>query len=113
MAMKYHPDVNQSPDARRKFTEILEAYEYLSGMRRSKKRPISEAEKERFQDIMQKVAEERAKARYRQRVREFRKRREEEQNLEYQKESLIFIALILVGVGIWQGYKFYRSNDQP
>ena len=29
MARKYHPDVNKSPDAERKFKEVTEAYEVL------------------------------------------------------------------------------------
>ena len=116
MAMKYHPDVNKSPDARQRFTEILEAYEYLTGIRKARKREFTQAEKERFYDLMKKVAEERAKAKYRERVRQFRKQREEQQNREYQKGIIMFFAVIIVGVSIWQGYRFYyslRINRDP
>lgn len=109
LAMKYHPDVNQSPNAKQRFTEILEAYEYLTGVRKASKRGFTDAEKERFYDLMRKVAEEKAKARYRERVRQFRKQREEQQNREYQKGIIMFFAVIIIGVSSWQGYRFYYN----
>ena len=116
MAMKFHPDVNSSPNAKQKFTQILEAYEYLTGVRKARQREFTEAEKERFYDLMRKVAEEKAKAKYRERVRQFRKQREEQQNREYQKGIIMFFAVIIAAVAIWQGYRFYyklRLNQDP
>lgn len=109
MAMKYHPDVNPSPNARQRFTEILEAYEYLTGVRKARKKVFTEAEKERFYDLMRKAAEEKAKAQYRERVRQFRKQREEQQNKEYQKGIIMFFAIIIIGIALWQGYRFYYN----
>lgn len=116
MAMKYHPDVNPSPDARKKFTQILEAYEYLTGTRKQQQKVFTEAEQERFYDLMRKAAEERAKAKYRERVRQFRKQREEQQSKEYQKGIILLFAVIIIGIGIWQGYRFYFNlmvNGSP
>lgn len=109
MAMKYHPDVNPAPNARQHFTEILEAYEYLTGVRKARKRVFTEAEKERFYDLMRKAAEEKAKAQYRERVRQFRKQREEQQNREYQKGIIMFFAILILGTALWQGYRFYYN----
>ena len=109
MAMQYHPDVNPSPDARRKFTEVLEAYEYLTGIRNARGRHFSQRETQDFYDLMRKRAEERAKARYRERVRQFRKKREEQQNREYQKAILLLMGIALLAVAVWQGYGFYSN----
>lgn len=116
MAMKYHPDVNPLPDARQKFTEILEAYEYLTGIRKAHNHYFTTTEEERFFELMRKLAEEKAKAKYRERVRQFRKQREEQQNREYQKGIIMFFAIIIIGLAGWQGYRFYFNlmiNGDP
>lgn len=116
MAMKYHPDVNPSPDARQKFTQILEAYEYLTGARKARKQHFSPSQEERFYDVLRKAAEEKAKAQYRERVKQFRKQREEQQSKEYQKGIILFFAIIISGLAIWQAYHFYFNlmiNGDP
>ena len=110
MAMKYHPDVNPSPTAKQKFTEVLEAYEYLTGIRKARSKrqgDFSKSEEEKFNDLMRKMAEEKAKAKYRERVRQFRKQREEQQNKEYQKAFYLLVAILILSFSGWQGYKFY------
>lgn len=108
-ALQYHPDVNPGPGAREKFTEILEAYEYLSGPRNEEPPNISAADWQKILDLMQKVAEAKARRRYRQRVREFRKRKEEQQNREYQKAAFILIGIVILAGAAWAGYGFFTS----
>lgn len=110
MAMRYHPDLNPGEDARQKFLEILEAYEYLTGIRKMNKgQGLSADDLQKFYDLMQKAAEEKAKARYRERVRQFRKEQERQQSAEFQKGIFILIGLLVVGVAVWQGYSFYKQ----
>lgn len=110
MAMRYHPDLNPGTDSRGKFLEVLEAYEYLTGVRKQTSRPsMNPDDLQKFYDLMKKVAEEKAKKQYRQRVREFRKEQERQQSKEVQKGILTLIGLVIVGFAIWMGYDFYKE----
>jgi hypothetical protein len=110
MAMKYHPDVNPGEGARQKFLEIIEAYEYLTGIRKMNQgKGMSAEDLEKFYDLMKKAAEEKAKARYRQRVRQFRKEQEKKQSAEFQKAILIIIGIVVVGISGWLGFRFYKN----
>lgn len=110
MAMRYHPDRNPGPEAKKKFMEVLEAYEYLTGFRKMKKGPrLSPDDLQKFYDLMQKAAEEKAKERYRERVRQFRKEQDKKQAAEFQKGIFVLIGIVVAAVSIWQGSKFYQN----
>jgi len=113
LAMKYHPDHNPGEDAERKFMQITEAYEYLIGEQKQREafkgKQFSDQERQMVYEILRQAAERRAKEKYRQRVREFRKRQEEAQGREFSKAIYILSIGLLVGLSIWQGYLFYRD----
>ncbi len=110
MAMRYHPDLNKGKDAEQKFLEVLEAYEYLTGIRKMNKgKGLNPEDLQKFYDLMKKAAEEKAKARYRERVRHFRKEQEKKQSAEFQKGIFTLIGLVVVGLAVWQGFKFYKN----
>lgn len=110
MAMRYHPDLNPGADNREKFIEVLEAYEYLTGLRKMNKgRGLSAEDMQKFYDLMHKVAEQKAREKYKERVRQFRAAKEREQAREYQRGIFTFIGIIILSVAIWQGYGFYKN----
>lgn len=117
LAMKYHPDVNPSPQAKERFLEILEAYEYLTGIRKARqKQQMTAAEIRNLQELMKKVAEQRAREKYKERVREFKKEKERQQAAEFTRSIYALIGLVIVGISVWQGWKFYRNlviEDNP
>lgn len=99
-AMQFHPDRNRSSEARYHFMQVLEAYEYLSGRAKSTvHRPANTPEKE-FEDLMREMAQKKAKEKYRQRVKEFRRRQAEEQSKEFIKAIYVLVA-IMVMLGTW------------
>ena len=110
MAMRYHPDLNPGKEAKQKFIEILEAYEYLMGIRQMNQgRGMSYDDLQKFYELMKKAAEEKAKREYRARVRQFKKEKERKQVEEYKKAGYLLIAILVVAAGVWQGYKFYSN----
>lgn len=109
-ALKYHPDLNKGADAHRKFMEVLEAYEYLMGIRKVKAPPqVDPHDIERLYELLRKRAEERARQRYRQRVQELRRKKEEQQSREYQKAIYSLIGIAILAVTLWKGYDFYHD----
>ncbi len=119
MALKYHPDVNKGPGAEAKFLSILEAYEYLIGIRKIKqnrKGPMPTDESDKVYEAARKAAEAKAKAQYRERVRKFRAEQEKKQTAEYQKATFILVGIVVLALAIWQGYRFLNSlmiNNNP
>lgn len=117
MAMRYHPDLNPGNDTSTQFREVLEAYEYLMGIRQMNQgRGLSEEELRRFYDLMQKAAEEKARQNYRRKVWEFKKAKERKQAQEYKKGIILFAVLLVSGLAIWLGYSFYKQlviNSDP
>ncbi len=110
MAMQYHPDLNPGKESKQKFIEILEAYEYLMGIRQMNEgKGMSYEDLQKFYELMKKAAEEKAKREYREKVREFKKEKERKQGEEYQKAIYLLVAICIVAIGLWQGYKFYTN----
>ena len=110
MAMLYHPDLNPGKESKQKFIDILEAYEYLMGIRQMNNgKGMSYEDLQKFYELMKKAAEEKAKREYREKVREFKKQKERKQAEEYQKAIYLLVAILVLAVGIWQGYKFYSN----
>jgi hypothetical protein len=110
-AMQYHPDRNRDRNAREKFLEILEAYEFLigGGATTRKKAPAEGQNAEQsFEDIMRDLAKKRAKEKYRERVREFRRRQAEEQNKEFIKAIYVLVSIIVLAGSVYLGNKLYN-----
>ena len=116
-AMQYHPDLNPGKNSKAKFLEILEAYEYLMGIRQMNQgKGLSAEDLQKFYELMKKAAEEKAKREYRRKVREFKREKERKQLLEYKKAAYILLAILIIGVSTWQGMKFYTTlviNSDP
>lgn len=110
MAMRYHPDLNPGTESKTKFLEILEAYEYLMGIRQMNQgKGLSYEDLQKFYELMKKAAEEKAKREYRQKVREFKREKERKQLLEYKRAAYILVAILVVSVAAWQGFRFYKG----
>ncbi|MGB0175969.1 MAG: J domain-containing protein, partial [Owenweeksia sp.] len=110
LAMKYHPDVNPGDEAREKFMEVLEAYEYLTGIRRyQQKNKFKEEDLRKARDVMEKWAQEQAKAKYRERVNKIRKEKEKEQSKQYTQAIYILIGSIVMYFTISWGWDWYKN----
>lgn len=104
MAMRYHPD--KAEGSKEKFLEILTAYEVLTGVRKAKnERPQASTNMEdlaRFYEILKKAAEEKARARYRERAAKLRQERAEAQGRAYQQGIVsLVIIVILAAASFW------------
>ncbi len=111
MAMRHHPDKNPNdPAAADKFRQILEAYEFLTGMRkRTATHQLSAEELRKIRDLMKKAAEEKAKAKFRERVREFRRAQEIEQGREYARGIFALAGILVIAFAVWRGFVFYKN----
>lgn len=110
LAMKYHPDVNPGEKAREKFMEVLEAYEYLTGIRKyQQKNKFKEEDLRKARDIMEKWAQEQAKAKYRERVHKLRKEKEREQSRQYTQAIYLLAGAIILYFTISWGWSFYKD----
>lgn len=108
LAMKYHPDVN--PGKEDKFMEILEAYEYLTGIRKAKaKRKLTWEERQKLEELMKKVAEQKAREKYKERVRQFRKEEKQQRAKEFTRGVYMLAGIIVIGVSAWFGWKLFKG----
>ena len=89
LVMQYHPDKNPSPSAERKFIEIKEAYEILTG----KKSAPAKRSAQRRPSRSASPAKEETKAEQEQRAKEAQKRYEEQKLREYLENELYFRKL--------------------
>ncbi len=117
LAMKYHPDVNPSAKAKSKFLEILEAYEYLTGVRQARKgKKVSPEDLQKIKDLMKKVAKEKAREKYRERAEQLRKQKAKDQSNQYSQAVYILAALVVLFLSLRTGSKWYGNmiiNDKP
>ncbi len=110
MAKRYHPDVNPGEDSEKKFIQVLEAYNYLMGERKQRKKSSFDyAGWQAAKDNLKKEAEEKAKREFREKAERMRKKRDAEQAAEYKKAIYIFFGIVLVLFCSWQGYGFYKN----
>lgn len=117
MAMRYHPDLNPGKESENKFLEVLEAYEYLMGIRQMNEgKGMSYEDLQKFYELMKKAAEEKAKREYREKVRQFKKEKDRKQAEEYRKAVYILVAILVLSFSSWQGYRFFVNlmiNQDP
>ncbi len=109
--MQYHPDRNRKPEARARFLEVLEAYEYLTGERKPPSKGHAKngkSEEESFEEIMRDLARKRAKEKYRERVREFRRQQAEEQSREFTRAIYILVSIIVMIGSFYVGSRLYN-----
>ncbi|HAD95965.1 MAG TPA: hypothetical protein DCG19_01100 [Cryomorphaceae bacterium] len=109
LAMKYHPDVNPGAEARDKFLEVLEAYEYLMGIREYQKKKFSEEDLRKAAEVMVEWARQQAKAKYRERVYKLRKEREKEQARQYTQAIYLLIGLVVMYFTLSWGWGWYKD----
>lgn len=108
LAMKYHPDINPGEEAKAKFIQILEAYEYLTGIKKAQKgKKLSAEELQKIKDLMRKVAEEKAKKKYRERAQKLREKKEKEQAKQYSQAVYVLMAIVVLYFSISRGYRWY------
>ncbi len=116
MAMRYHPDLN--PNGKEKFKEIVEAYEVISGYRKTKKQNqhLSEEERQRLYELLKKAAEEKAKKKAFKRAALRREQKQEEQNRAYRAAIISLISIIFLAFCSIYLYRFglsYYITNQP
>lgn len=110
LAMKYHPDVNPGKGARAKFLEVLEAYEYLSGIRKYTERKNYRPEDlYRARSVMKEWARKQAQARYRERVAQIKKQREKEQARQYTQAIYLLLGMVILYFSIRTGWAWYKD----
>jgi hypothetical protein len=108
-AMQYHPDRNRAPGARRRFLEVLEAYEYLIDNRQKPPKQSSDQSAEKdFDEIMREMAQKRAREKYRERVREFRRKQAEEQSKEFIRAIYVLVTILVLTGSFYVGRQLYR-----
>ncbi len=90
LVMQYHPDKNPSPDAERRFIEIKEAYEILTG-KKAAPTPITKQRRQSRSTTQSGAAETRAEQE--KRAKEAQKRYEEQRLREYLENELYFRKL--------------------
>ena len=117
LAMKYHPDVNPGKKTKQRFLEIVEAYEYLTGVRKAGKgKNLSAEELAKLKDLLQKVAREKARKKYRERAKKRREQKAREQSRLYQQAIYVLAAIIILYFTISRGYRWYVQmiiDDNP
>lgn len=113
LAMRYHPDIN--PNGKDKFKEIVEAYEIIRGLRKTRKTrsSLTEEQEQKLYELLKKAAAEKARRKAFERAALARERRQEEQNKAYQTAFLSFLAIIALSISsifIYQlGLSYYIS----
>jgi DnaJ-domain-containing protein 1 len=127
LAKQYHPDINPEPQARERFLEIHEAYEYLMDPsrraafeRRYERRTISKEELERRERIyrewlrhQQEAARERASGYARQTFDEFSESRWYKVAKGVNKLYNVLFLLFCVAVISIPVYKYIEQQDFP
>lgn len=109
LALKYHPDLNPSEEAKARFITIVKAYEYLTSTpyASSKKRKISQQEVEKIKDLAKKAAEYEEKKKKFERAKRIREKKEKEQARQYALGIYTLIGIVVAIFSIRAAYKWH------
>jgi hypothetical protein len=116
LAMRYHPDLN--PNGKEKFKEIVEAYEIISGYRKTKNqnRELSDEERQRLYELLKKAAAEKARKKAFARAALRREQKQEEQNRAYRAAITTFFVIVFLSFSSIYSYQFvlaFYINADP
>lgn len=108
LALKYHPDVNSSEEAKSRFIQILEAYEYLTKPSNPPpKKRITKNEAEKIKDLIKKAAEHEEKKRKFERAKRIREKKEKEQARQYTLGFYTLIGIVIAFFSIKSAYNWH------
>lgn len=108
LALKYHPDVNPSDQAKSRFIKIVEAYEFLTSQSNpSPKKKLKKQDFEKIKDLVKKAAEHEEKKRKFERAKRIREKREKEQARQYALGIYTLIGIVIAFFSIKAGYNWY------
>lgn len=107
LAKRYHPDVNNSPEAREQFMRITEAYDYLLNPPKAKYTHSTnwqDVENERIRHA--KAAAARAA---RMRYQALKNKREQEQSRAYSRGISVFMGIVFFALAVTYGKPFFNE----
>lgn len=108
LALKYHPDINPSEQAKSRFIKIVEAYEFLTDQsNKTPKKKLKKEDFEKIKDLIKKAAEHEAKKKKFERAKKIRERKEKEQARQYALGIYTLIGIVIAFFSIKAAYNWY------
>ncbi len=108
LALKYHPDVNPSEEAKSRFIKIVEAYEFLTNPSKPPpKKRITKNDAEKIKDLIKKAAAHEEKKRKFERAKRIREKKEKEQARQYTLGFYTLIGILIAFFSIKSAYNWH------
>lgn len=116
LAKRHHPDLQSGNEEH--FKKIVEAYEMINSYRESsqKRRQMTPEELERFYDLIQRAAKEKAREKAFAHAAKVRERKRAEQDKSYRQAVYSFFALVFVIIFSYKSYHWFidwQINRNP